>query len=34
VVVRMVYARRIGNDPARSAPDRSGRFWVQLVKYF
>jgi hemolysin activation/secretion protein len=33
-LVRAFYARRLGSEPATSAPDRSGRFWVQLVKYF
>jgi hemolysin activation/secretion protein len=33
-MVRAYYARKLGNTPATSAPDRSGRFWVQLVKYF
>lgn len=28
------YARKLGNQPAISAPDRSGRFWVQFVKLF
>jgi hemolysin activation/secretion protein len=31
---RAYYARKLGNDVATSAPDKSGRFWVQLVKYF
>ena len=31
--VRTAYAHRLGGA-ATSAPDRSGRFWVQLVKYF
>lgn len=33
-LVRAYYARRLGSDPATSAPDKSGRVWVQLVKYF
>jgi hemolysin activation/secretion protein len=33
-LVRAFYARRIGSEHATSAPDKSGRFWVQLVKYF
>ena len=33
-VVRAYYARRLGNEPAISAPDRRGRFWIQGVKYF
>ncbi|MHB0918598.1 MAG: ShlB/FhaC/HecB family hemolysin secretion/activation protein [Thiobacillus sp.] len=32
--VRTYYARKIGNEPAISAPDKSGRFWIQAVKYF
>ncbi|MES2785202.1 MAG: ShlB/FhaC/HecB family hemolysin secretion/activation protein [Pseudomonadota bacterium] len=31
---RAYYARKLGNQVSLSAPDRSGRFWVQLVKYF
>jgi hemolysin activation/secretion protein len=31
---RAYYAHKLGNDVAISAPDKSGRFWVQLVKYF
>jgi hemolysin activation/secretion protein len=33
-MVRASYAHKVGNGVATSAPDRSGRFWVQLVKYF
>jgi hemolysin activation/secretion protein len=33
-MVRAYYARKLGNEVATSAPDRSGRFWIQLVKYF
>jgi len=33
-LVRAYYARKLGNTPALSAPDRSGRFWFQLVKFF
>lgn len=33
-LVRAYYARKLGNDVALSAPDKSGRFWVQLVKFF
>lgn len=33
-LIRSYYARKLGNDAATSAPDRSGRFWVQLIKYF
>ncbi|WP_048442054.1 ShlB/FhaC/HecB family hemolysin secretion/activation protein [Caenimonas sp. SL110] len=32
--VRAYYAHKLGNQIATSAPDRSGRFWVQMVKYF
>ncbi|MES2634194.1 MAG: ShlB/FhaC/HecB family hemolysin secretion/activation protein [Pseudomonadota bacterium] len=32
--VRTYYAHKLGNQIATSAPDRSGRFWVQMVKYF
>ncbi|RYX88597.1 MAG: ShlB/FhaC/HecB family hemolysin secretion/activation protein [Comamonadaceae bacterium] len=32
--IRTSYARRLGSEPAQSAPDRRGRFWVQAVKYF
>ncbi|MHB8828086.1 MAG: ShlB/FhaC/HecB family hemolysin secretion/activation protein [Syntrophales bacterium] len=28
------YAFKLGNEAATSAPDESGRFWIQLVKYF
>lgn len=33
-LARLYYARKLGNEPALSAPDEDGRFWVQLVKYF
>ncbi len=33
-LVRAFYARKLGGGRALSAPDRSGRFWVQLVKFF
>ena len=32
--VRAYYARKLGSTAATSAPDASGRFWVQAVKYF
>lgn len=32
--VRAYYARKLGSETAISAPDKSGRFWVQAVKYF
>lgn len=33
-LVRAYYARKLGGETALSAPDRSGRFWIQAVKYF
>lgn len=33
-LVRTYYAHKLGHDVATSAPDRPGRFWVQLIKYF
>ena len=33
-LLRTYYARKLGNDAATSAPDKSGRFWIQGVKYF
>jgi hemolysin activation/secretion protein len=32
--VRTYYARKLGGTAATSAPDKSGRFWIQAVKYF
>jgi hemolysin activation/secretion protein len=32
--VKAYYAFKLGNEVATSAPDESGRFWIQLVKYF
>lgn len=32
--VKAYYARKLGKEQASSAPDKSGRFWVQAVKYF
>lgn len=32
--VRTYYAFKVGNEDAISAPDRSGRFWIQAIKYF
>jgi hemolysin activation/secretion protein len=32
--VKLAYARKLGSADATSAPDKDGRFWVQLVKYF
>lgn len=34
LVVKTYYARKLGNETATSAPDKSGRWWLQLVKYF
>lgn len=33
-VVRAYYAIKLGDEAANSAPDKSGRFWIQAVKYF
>ena len=33
-VVKTSYARKLGSESATSAPDKSGRFWIQAVKYF
>ena len=33
-LVRAFYAHKLGNEVAKSAPDKSGRFWIQAVKYF
>ena len=33
-VVKAYYAKKLGNEQATSAPDKSGRFWIQAVKYF
>lgn len=33
-VVKAYYAVKLGNGVATSAPDKSGRFWIQGVKYF
>lgn len=33
-LARAYYAVKLGNEQATSAPDKSGRFWIQLVKYF
>jgi hemolysin activation/secretion protein len=32
--IKTYYAVKLGNEAAISAPDKSGRFWIQLVKYF
>jgi hemolysin activation/secretion protein len=33
-MVRAYYAVKVGDEAATSAPDKSGRFWIQAVKYF
>lgn len=33
-LLRTYYARKLGSEPATSSPDRSGRFWIQGVKFF
>ena len=33
-MVRAYYARKLGSEAATSAPDKSGRVWIQAVKYF
>ena len=33
-LVRAYYAVKLGDEVAASAPDKSGRFWIQAVKYF
>ncbi len=33
-MVRAYYAVKLGDEAATSAPDKSGRFWIQAVKYF
>ena len=32
--LRMYYAVKLGNEDAISAPDKTGRFWFQAIKYF
>jgi hemolysin activation/secretion protein len=32
--VRTYYARKLGSEDAISAPDKSGRFWIQAIKFF
>ena len=34
LIIKAYYARKLGSELATSAPDRSGRFWIQAVKYF
>ena len=33
-VVNTYYAWKVGNEVARSAPDKDGRFWFQAIKFF
>lgn len=33
-VVNAYWAQKLGNERATSAPDKDGRFWIQVVKYF
>ncbi len=33
-VVNMYWAQKVGNSVATAAPDKNGRFWFQVVKYF
>ena len=33
-MVRTYYARKLGSEMATSSPDKSGRFWIQAIKYF
>ncbi|MDP1716507.1 MAG: ShlB/FhaC/HecB family hemolysin secretion/activation protein, partial [Burkholderiales bacterium] len=33
-LVKAYWAHKLGNETATSAPDKSNRFWIQLVKYF
>lgn len=33
-MVKASYARKLGDDVAISAPDRDGRFWIQVSKFF
>jgi len=32
--VRTYYANRLGGEEALSVPDKSGQFWIQVIKYF
>ncbi len=34
IFAKATYARKLGDEVATSAPDKSGRFWVQLSKIF
>jgi hemolysin activation/secretion protein len=33
-VLKTFYAWKLGSESATSAPDKTGRFWIQGVKYF
>ena len=33
-MLRTYYARKLGSEKAISSPDKSGRFWIQGIKYF
>jgi hemolysin activation/secretion protein len=33
-VMHVTYAHRLGNEPARSAPDAADHLWLQAIKYF
>jgi hemolysin activation/secretion protein len=33
-VVNAYWAHKVGNAVATSAPDKNGRFWIQVIKYF
>lgn len=33
-IIKATYARKLGTGPATSAPDQSGRFWLQIAKFF
>eukprot|EP01031_Cornospumella_fuschlensis_P003860 gene3860-4813_t len=33
-LVRAYYARKLGSEATLSAPETSGRFWIQAIKYF
>ena len=34
LLVKVSYAFKLGDERATSAPDRSGRVWVQVSKFF
>jgi len=33
-VIKATYAHRLGDTPVASGPDSSGRFWIQVAKFF